>query len=53
MKSIKRAIGALIAAGVVTMAAAAPAQAGLLVASAQNCATPTRHRRSSCAGSIL
>jgi hypothetical protein len=40
MGSIKRAIGALVAAGVVTMAAAAPAQAGLLVASAQNCGNP-------------
>ncbi len=32
-----RAVGALVAAGFVSMAAAAPAQAGLLVASAQNC----------------
>lgn len=40
MGSIKRAIGALIAAGVVTMAAAAPAQAGVLVASAKGCVTP-------------
>ena len=40
MKSIKRAIGALVAAAVVTLAAAAaPAQAGLLVASAKNCPT--------------
>jgi hypothetical protein len=37
MGSIKRAIGALAAAGVVAMLAAAPANAGLLVASAQNC----------------
>jgi hypothetical protein len=40
MGSIKRAIAALVAAGVVTLAAAAPAQAGLLVASAENCTTP-------------
>jgi hypothetical protein len=39
MGSIKRAIGALVAAGAVTMAAAAPAHAGLLVASAQGCPT--------------
>jgi len=41
MGTIKRAIGALVAAGVVATVAAAPAQAGLLVASAQNCGTPT------------
>jgi hypothetical protein len=40
MGNIKRAIGALVAAGVVTIAAAAPAQAGVLVASAQGCKTP-------------
>ena len=40
MGSIKRGIGALLAAGVVALAAAAPAQAGLLVASAQNCDNP-------------
>jgi hypothetical protein len=37
MGSIKRAIGALVAAGAVTLAAAAPANAGLLVASAPDC----------------
>jgi hypothetical protein len=40
MGSIKRAIGALVAAGVVTMAAATPAHAGVLVASAQGCESP-------------
>lgn len=40
MGSIKRAIGALVAAGVVAIVAAAPAQAGVLVASAQGCGTP-------------
>jgi hypothetical protein len=40
MGSIKRVIGSLVAAGVVTLAAAAPANAGLLVASAQGCKTP-------------
>jgi hypothetical protein len=40
MGIIKRAIGALVAAGVVAMAAAAPAHAGLLVASAQGCESP-------------
>ena len=39
MRSLKRAIGALVAAGAVTMAAAAPAHAGVLVASAQGCKT--------------
>jgi hypothetical protein len=37
MRNIKRAIGALVAAGAVTLAAAAPAHAGLLVASGTNC----------------
>jgi hypothetical protein len=37
MGSVKRAIGALVAAGAVTLAVAAPAHAGMLVASAQNC----------------
>lgn len=37
MGSIKRAVGALVAAGAMTMAAAAPAHAGLLVASAKGC----------------
>jgi hypothetical protein len=37
MGSIRRAIGVLVAATVVTLAAAAPANAGLLVASAKNC----------------
>jgi hypothetical protein len=37
MGNIKRVIGALVAAGVVTLAAAAPAHAGLLVASAGKC----------------
>jgi hypothetical protein len=37
MGGIKRAVGALIAAGAVILATAAPAQAGLLVASAKNC----------------
>jgi hypothetical protein len=41
MRSIKRAIGALVAAGAVTLAAAAPAHAGLLVASAHNCPRTT------------
>jgi hypothetical protein len=40
MGSIRRAIGVLVAAAAVTLAAAGPAQAGLLVASAKNCATP-------------
>jgi hypothetical protein len=39
MGSIRRAIGVLVAASAVTLAAAAPAQAGLLVASAENCET--------------
>jgi hypothetical protein len=38
MGSIRRAIGVLVAASAVTLAAAAPANAGLLVASAENCA---------------
>ena len=37
MGSIRRAIGVLVAASAVTLAAAAPANAGLLVASAKNC----------------
>ena len=37
MGSIRRAIGVLVAASAVTLAAAAPANAGLLVASAENC----------------
>jgi hypothetical protein len=37
MGSIRRAIGVLVAATVVTLAAAAPANAGLLVSSAENC----------------
>ncbi len=41
MGSVKRAIGALVVAGAATLAAAAPAQAGLLVASAQGCKTQT------------
>jgi hypothetical protein len=40
MGSIKRAVGLLVAAGAVTLAAAAPAHAGLLVASAKSCGTP-------------
>jgi hypothetical protein len=39
MGSIRRAIGVLVAATAVTLAAAAPANAGLLVASAKNCET--------------
>ena len=39
MGSIKRAIGALVAATAATLVAAAPAHAGLLVASAQGCKT--------------
>ena len=37
MGSIRRAIGVLVAASAVTLAASAPANAGLLVASAENC----------------
>ena len=37
MGSIRRAIGVLVAASAVTLAAAAPANAGLLVASAESC----------------
>jgi hypothetical protein len=37
MGSIRRAIGVLVAASAVTLAAAAPANAGLLVAAAENC----------------
>jgi hypothetical protein len=37
MEGIKRAVGAFVAAGAVFLAAAAPAHAGLLVASAQGC----------------
>ena len=37
MGSIRRAIGVLVAASAVTLVAAAPAHAGLLVASAKNC----------------
>ena len=44
MGSIKRGIGALLAVGVVALAAAAPAQAGLLVATAQNCGNPASSR---------
>jgi hypothetical protein len=40
MGSLKRAIGALLATSAVTLAAAAPADAGLLVASAKSC-TPS------------
>jgi hypothetical protein len=40
MGSIKRAIGALIAAGAVILASAAPAQAGVLVSSARDCDEP-------------
>jgi hypothetical protein len=40
MGSIRRAIGVLVAAVVATLAAAAPANAGLLVASAKNCEEP-------------
>jgi hypothetical protein len=40
MGIIKRALCALVAAGALTMAAATPAHAGILVASAKNCGTP-------------
>jgi hypothetical protein len=44
MGSIKRALGALAAAGAATLIAAAPAQAGLLVSSAKNCDSPAASR---------
>jgi len=40
MGSVKRAVGALIAAGAVILASAAPAQAGVLVSSARECDEP-------------
>ena len=52
MGSIRRAIGVLVAAAAVTLAAAAPANAGLLVASAKNCQPRSRLRRCSSAGWI-
>jgi hypothetical protein len=44
MGSIKRALGALVAAGAATLVVAAPAQAGLLVSSAKDCDSPSASR---------